>query len=275
MPHRPCAVQCIWRGGIVAQRTRVSTHRQYNCRNRKCNARVFICGCCDHGNIYCKKHSRQAHLEAGRRRSATYQGTQQGKINHAARMKRLRLKRKLEKNQVFTAEEAARRMKARLLRHRRWGKGRCQKAYHRPVRRPRPCAQKPPHQQARCSRVHRPEARCRREHAHHACHRRSRAHRPPTLCRETRHRQTRCRTNPNLTRTGDRRADKPEIVTHAGCAGAELGPNLAGSTPSQEVRSDGSRAQPANRPASPGIRCSFCGRPLPPLARLQTWRGSG
>jgi hypothetical protein len=270
MPHRPCAVQCIWRGGVVA-RTRKNTYRQYNCR--KCNALVFIGRCCDHGNIYCKKHSRQAHLEAGRRRSATYQGTRQGKFNHAARMKCLRYEKKRESDQVLTAEDAARRMQERLLRHRRRGKGgRCQKTHRQHVRRLRSCAQKGTPQLARC-----PQAqRCPREHAHHECHGRSRAHRPPTPCRKTRRRLTPCRTTPNPTRSGDRTADKPDIVTHAGCTGTELGPKLTRSTPSQEVRSDGSQTQPVkSRPISPGIRCSFCGRPLPPLARLQTWRGSG
>jgi hypothetical protein len=272
MPHRPCAVQCILRGGVVAQRA--NTHRQYNCR--KCNARVFIGGCCDHGNIYCKRHSRQAQLEAGRRKSARYQDTRQGKFNHAERMKLLRLKKKLEKDHVCTALEATRRRKARLIRHRRRGKGRCHKAHQQQVRRPRPCAQKGSREQARCSRARRPESRCRREHGHHACHHRSRAHRPAVPCRKTRHRRTRCRREPSPTRPSDRSAAKLEIVTHPGCAGTELAPNLSGSAPSQEAHSDGYEIRLVqSHPAPPGIRCSFCGRSLPPLARLQTWRGSG
>jgi hypothetical protein len=272
MPHRPGAVQCL-AGGAVARRAPAKTYRLYNCY--KCNKLVFIGPCCDHGNIYCKKCREDAHKEAGRRKSARYQGKRKGKHNHAARMKRWRWKKKQEKDQVFTAIEAARRLRARCRRARR-RQGRCDKTHHKRVCRQRPSIQERRRQQVRCSRAHRPEAQCQRAHSHQVHCRGHQARRQPAPCRKTRHRRTRCLPIPSPDAGRDRSAGKLEKVTHPGCAGLELGPNVSGSTPSTKEHPDDCQAGPVRSlPARQIARCSFCGRALPPYTRTYTWWGSG
>jgi hypothetical protein len=61
----------------------------------RCRTQVLICSCCDRGNIYCEQDCAQTsrctkQRAAGRR----YQGTFNGRRNHAARAKRYRARQK-------------------------------------------------------------------------------------------------------------------------------------------------------------------------------------
>jgi hypothetical protein len=105
-----------------------------------------------------------------------------------------------------------------------------------------------------------------------------RVHRVQARCRPTRHRRTRCR------QTGYRRpgcsrdagiASSP-VVTHGGCTSIELGRNVSATlSQSKEIPDESPKQSVQSHSHSTIARCSFCGRVLPPLARLRTWRGSG
>ena len=61
----------------------------------RCRDQVFVCRCCDHGQIYCagtcaEEARRQAQRMAGQR----YQATYRGRLNHAARASRYRTQQK-------------------------------------------------------------------------------------------------------------------------------------------------------------------------------------
>ena len=70
------------------------TGRLFACA--RCGERRLLCPRCDHGNVYCGEAcSRARRRETLRRASATYQGTGRGARLHAARMQRLRDRRRV------------------------------------------------------------------------------------------------------------------------------------------------------------------------------------
>ncbi len=66
--------------------------RMYQCI--RCYCQTFICPCCDRGNVYCQECARKGRQEARKRASKRYQNTTQGRLNHAARQQRYRLRQK-------------------------------------------------------------------------------------------------------------------------------------------------------------------------------------
>lgn len=70
------------------------TVRLFNCV--RCHQLVFVCSCCDRGQIYCScLCALVARQEAIRLASAHYQLTRQGKLNHALRQAGYRLRLRL------------------------------------------------------------------------------------------------------------------------------------------------------------------------------------
>lgn len=77
-----CPVPSAQRGVVIQE-----SYRLFNCA--RCHCQVRICSHCDRGNRYCSEEcSYQARRDSMRRAGASYQQTEQGKINHAARQQR-------------------------------------------------------------------------------------------------------------------------------------------------------------------------------------------
>lgn len=67
--------------------------RHYACHF--CHHKVIICHACDRGNLYCGTRCSQLARRASRRAAdQKYQNNQKGKLKHAARQKRYRLRHK-------------------------------------------------------------------------------------------------------------------------------------------------------------------------------------
>jgi hypothetical protein len=262
-PPKRCPVS--WVG--VATKRLASTYRLYNCCAIRCNKLVRICSQCDRGNTFCEKCSKEARLAAGRRRSNKYQATQKGRRKHAARQSRWRRIRRLLAMPGYAGVLVRARCRVKRRRRRRcqWGH------HHRPSHR-RPCAKKLPRQRTVCHRARRPQERCSRLADHSRTRgRRAHLHRQPASCHRRRCRPTRCR-RVRCVRT----ADKSLKVTHGGWLSKELCRSVPGSTPRQKETPDAHQTRRIQQPSQGPInRCSFCGRVLPPYARLHTWRGSG
>ena len=70
--------------------------RLYKCH--RCKVPVIICSACDRGNIYCGSScSQAARVQNHRRANAAYQNTIKGKLNHAERQRRYRMKQSTKK----------------------------------------------------------------------------------------------------------------------------------------------------------------------------------
>jgi len=253
---------------VPTRRRRALSQRTYNCRGGpRCHKQVHICSICDCGNIYCKKctAAREKRLESGRRRSARYQKTRQGKFTHATRMKRFRRRRRLLNVPGFGALLRKIGCQAKRRRHRR---RRCRRGHHHRARRQRACSKRTPRQRTCCSRAR--QERCQRPE-HPRPDRPANRHRPQSRCQRVRRRPTRCRP---VRRAHN--ADKQQIVTHGRSAFTELGSKGSGSTPaSKESPDENQTPSKPSRSGPPVDRCEFCGRALPPHTRLSTWRGSG
>ena len=74
-----CPVPSAQRGMVIQ-----ASYRLFNCA--RCHRQVRICSHCDRGNRYCSPQcSYQARRDSLCRAGASYQQTEQGRINHAAR----------------------------------------------------------------------------------------------------------------------------------------------------------------------------------------------
>ena len=70
--------------------------RLFNCH--RCNVPVIICSDCDRGNIYCGSNcSQAARVQNHRMANAAYQNTIKGKLNHAERQRRYRMRQSTKK----------------------------------------------------------------------------------------------------------------------------------------------------------------------------------
>ena len=59
------------------------SYRLFNCA--RCRRQLKICSLCDHGNTYCPPHAEEGKRIRDRKSSATYQGTERGRLNHKVR----------------------------------------------------------------------------------------------------------------------------------------------------------------------------------------------
>jgi hypothetical protein len=83
-----CPVPSAQRGMVIQ-----ASYRLFNCD--RCHRQVRICSHCDKGNRYCSPQcSYQARRDSLRRAGASYQQTDQGRINHAARQQNYLIKKR-------------------------------------------------------------------------------------------------------------------------------------------------------------------------------------
>lgn len=256
------------------------TYRLYNCRREDCRTLVCICSDCDAGNIYCgKKCRRKAALEAGRRKAAHFQATATGRLHHKWRTRRSRSVRRRRTPLPVDTQSAAGCQHKACCQRARCGRQACPRSPNRGAGRPQAPCQFTRHTRKRCPRGRRQPSPCLPERKP-----RGGAHRRRACLHEARRERRRCPSRRISCRLpasrGARRvrsADESMAdVTHPGFSNPEPGSNVQGCPEGQkeplDVRS--TPPVPAGSRSIP-LTCSMCGRCLPPLARLHTWRWSG
>jgi hypothetical protein len=78
--------------------TETSTLRFFLCA--RCRAQVFVCRCCDRGQIYCSGScAQEARAQAQRAAGLRYQVSYRGRLKHAARTARHRARQKIVTHQ--------------------------------------------------------------------------------------------------------------------------------------------------------------------------------
>jgi hypothetical protein len=87
------STRCGHRPSMAAALAEDTPSRLFLCA--RCRTQVLVCGCCDRGQIYCadgcaREARREAHRAAGRRYRASFRG----RLNHATRSERRRVRQK-------------------------------------------------------------------------------------------------------------------------------------------------------------------------------------
>lgn len=66
----------------------------------RCRAQVYICRCCDRGQMYCAGgYAQEARVQAQRAAGRRYQSSRRGRLKHAARNRRYRARQKIVTHQ--------------------------------------------------------------------------------------------------------------------------------------------------------------------------------